>query len=188
MKILWLSLVAVVTVGSMPVVQGQYLAPRQYLRRLPQTQPPPPSGATLPPGPTVTPAPTPAPTASAAEAAKATSVKEATTQRTIEFQKKRALAGSASAQYALGLRYVEGDGVQKDLAEACKWLRAAAKQDFTWAKRKLVELEKEHGPLPPPAEDEPASPPVRTPGQDPVAPEQPVEPSAAPPVAPAPPV
>ena len=37
---------------------------------------------------------------------------------------------NASAQYQLGLRYDNGDGVQKDSAEAVKWFRKAAEQGY----------------------------------------------------------
>jgi TPR repeat protein len=35
-------------------------------------------------------------------------------------------AGNAAAQYNLGLRYRDGDGVSADLDESEKWLRKAA--------------------------------------------------------------
>lgn len=186
MRLVGLCLLTALTAGVLPDLQGQYLAPRQYLRRLPPAQQPSPQPtpgtAGLPPGPVIAPPPTPAPTASAAEAAKAASQKEATTKRVIEFQKKRALAGSAAAQYSLGVRYLEGDGVEQNLAEACKWLRAAAKQDYTWAKRKLVDLEKEHGQLPPPVEEDPAATPTPATGKVAAPPPSPEEtPAPAPP-------
>ena len=63
-----------------------------------------------------------------------------TVKKTIEFQKKRAAEGSPSAQYELGLRYLNGDGVEKDEAGGMKLLEESAKQDYTLAKRKLDEL------------------------------------------------
>ena len=145
--------------GTLAPLEAQYMAPRQYLRRLPQTQTPSaPGPSTLPPGPTVTPPPTSTAVPTAAEASKAAAEKEAAVKRTVEFQRKRAAGGSASAQYTLGMRYVQGDGVEKNLAEGCKWLRAAAKQDHVWARKKLEELEKELGPLPPDPVAKPASP------------------------------
>ena len=66
--------------------------------------------------------------------------KQETLRKTIEFQKKRALEGSPSAQYELGLRYLAGDGVEKDEATGLKLLEESAKQDYTLAKRKLEEL------------------------------------------------
>ena len=61
-------------------------------------------------------------------------------RKTIEFQKKRAAEGSPSAQYELGLRYLNGDGVEKDEAVGLKFLEDSAKQDYTLAKKKLEEL------------------------------------------------
>jgi TPR repeat protein len=66
--------------------------------------------------------------------------KQETLKKTIEFEKKNADKGSAWAQYSLGLRYLTGDGVEKDEDVARKWLEAAAKNDDTRAKKKLEEL------------------------------------------------
>ena len=150
MKPLLAGLSVVALLGGHASLEAQYLAPRQYLQRLPQTQTPAaPAPYGLPPGPTVTPPPNSTAAPTAAEANKAAANKEAALKRITEFQRKRAEGGSASAQYTLGMRYVQGDGVEKNLAEGCKWLRASAKQDHVWARKKLVELEKELGPLPP---------------------------------------
>jgi len=45
--------------------------------------------------------------------------------------------GDAEAQYALGLRCENGDGVEKDLTEAAKWYRMAAEQGHVEAQCKL---------------------------------------------------
>ena len=66
--------------------------------------------------------------------------KQETVKKTIEFQKKRAAEGSPSAQYELGVRYLTGDGLEKDEAEGIKLLEESAKQDYTLAKKKLDEL------------------------------------------------
>lgn len=50
------------------------------------------------------------------------------TTETLEQTKNAAEQGDASAQYNLGLRYVDGRGVAKDSAEAAKWFRKAADQ------------------------------------------------------------
>ena len=50
------------------------------------------------------------------------------TNETFEQTKNAAEKGDASAQYNLGLRYVDGRGVAKDSAEAAKWFRKAADQ------------------------------------------------------------
>ena len=51
----------------------------------------------------------------------------------------RALAeeGDAKAQYALGLFYQQGKGVQQDYAEAARWYRKAAEQGDSKAQRNL---------------------------------------------------
>jgi hypothetical protein len=43
----------------------------------------------------------------------------------------------APAQYQLGLRYANGDGVTKDYAEAVKWYRRAAEQGVPFAQFNL---------------------------------------------------
>jgi TPR repeat protein len=50
---------------------------------------------------------------------------------------RRAEAGDASAQNALGLRYSEGNGVAKDPAQAVTWWRKAAEQGFASAQYSL---------------------------------------------------
>ena len=45
----------------------------------------------------------------------------------------RAKAGDAEAQFTLGYVYSNGAGVAKDRAEAIKWYRQAADQDFLGA-------------------------------------------------------
>ena len=119
---------------------------RQLTRKIvpPQTnqppfrQTPPPSvarpAAPVPPQPT---AAVPAPVDPAKEKAK----QEEVLKKTIEFQKKRAAEGSPSAQYELGLRYLYGDGLEKNDAEGRKWIEQSAKNDYTPAKKKLEELE-----------------------------------------------
>ena len=72
--------------------------------------------------------------------ATAEKAKQETLRKTIEFQKKRAAEGSPSAQYELGLRYLYGDGLEKDEAAGMKLLEESAKQDYTLAKRRLEEL------------------------------------------------
>lgn len=121
---------------------GQYKGARSYMKRLNGT----PAAA---PAPTPTPAPASMPAAPAKpyhtplptiDPAKAQTEKEAQLQRTIEFQKKRAEEGSPTAQYDLGMRYLTGDGVDKDVDAAQKWLKAAAKNGNKDAEKKLAEL------------------------------------------------
>ena len=54
----------------------------------------------------------------------------------------RAAEGSPSAQYELGLRYLQGDGLEKNEAEGRKWIEQSAKNDYTQAKKKLEELDR----------------------------------------------
>lgn len=61
-------------------------------------------------------------------------------QRVIIFQKERAVAGKAWAQYDLGLRYLKGDGVAQDQDAARKWLAAAASQGHEDARQRLRRL------------------------------------------------
>jgi uncharacterized protein len=46
-------------------------------------------------------------------------------------------AGDASAQYNLGLLYLDGHGVPQNSAEAANWFRRAAEQDYTQAQHNL---------------------------------------------------
>lgn len=62
-------------------------------------------------------------------------------RRVVDFQKRRAEEGSESAQYELGLRYLKGDGVEKDEPAGRKWLALASKHGYLPATRKLEELD-----------------------------------------------
>ncbi len=133
-----------------PSAWAQYRSPRQYMRRIAPAQSapaqpssvaqPPASAVALPPGPAVV-APPSVPAPTEADLAKTAAAKEAADKRLLDFQTKRAEAGSPTAQYELGVRYLTGNGVQKNLLEARKWLAASAKQDNVWAQRKLKELD-----------------------------------------------
>ncbi len=68
--------------------------------------------------------------------------KDEMVRKTIAFQKKQAEAGAPTAQYDLGVRYLNGDGVEKDSELARKWLNASATNGNTQAAKKLLELEK----------------------------------------------
>lgn len=72
---------------------------------------------------------------------KARAAKEEAVRKTVEFQKKRADEGSESAQYELGVRYLKGDGVEKDEATARKWLTLSSKNGYGPATRKLEEID-----------------------------------------------
>ena len=76
--------------------------------------------------------------------------KEEVLKRTVEFQKKKAEEGSATSQYDLGMRFLKGEGVQKDDEAGLKWLKEAAKNGNNQAIKKLKELD-EAKTQPPPA-------------------------------------
>lgn len=61
-------------------------------------------------------------------------------QKAITDLKEVAYAGNVNAQVQLGVIYLTGDGVNKDDAEALKWLRKAADQDNALAERYLAEM------------------------------------------------
>lgn len=63
--------------------------------------------------------------------------------KAVEFEKKRAEDDYGWAQYALGVRYITGKGVEKDPAQARKWLEKAAKNGETQAVKKLEELDRD---------------------------------------------
>jgi len=68
--------------------------------------------------------------------------KEEILRKTIEFQKKRAEEGAPTAQYDLAMRYLNGDGVEKNLELAQKWLQASATNGNSQAAKRLEELKK----------------------------------------------
>ena len=63
--------------------------------------------------------------------------KEEVSRKTLEFQQRRALEGSAFAQFDMAMRYLNGDGVASDRKEARRLLELAAKGGNTRAKREL---------------------------------------------------
>ena len=58
-------------------------------------------------------------------------------QRLLAYQLKRAADGSAQAQYDLGIRYLNGDGVEVDESKARNYLEQAAKNGFQQAELQL---------------------------------------------------
>ena len=62
------------------------------------------------------------------------------TKKTVEFQRRKAAEGSPQFQYDLGMRYLKGDGVERDSKMARFWLKASADQSHTLAAKKLAEL------------------------------------------------
>lgn len=57
-----------------------------------------------------------------------------------EWFMKAALQGADKAQTAVGLAYLEGSGVERDLEQALLWLNRAAEQDEVLAQRTLVHV------------------------------------------------
>ena len=62
-----------------------------------------------------------------------TGASSAADQKPIEEVKAKAEAGDAESEVELGLRYDKGEGVVKDHAEAAKWYRKAAEQNYAAA-------------------------------------------------------
>lgn len=116
-----------------PALSAQYLSPRQYMKRLDLPPPPP-----RPTGPVVVAAPKPAATNAVVD--KATEEKLAAAKRAFDADKKKAEAGSATAQYNLAFRYLNGDGVKADHTEAKKWLQTSAKQGNKLAAKTLQQV------------------------------------------------
>ncbi len=108
-----------------------------------------PNAPATPPAPPVTQAPaavtppaTPAPILTNAVPEKTKEQKAEILRKTIEFQKKKAEEGAPTAQYDLGMRYLNGDGVEKDMDLAKKWLNASATNGNSQAVKKLESLNK----------------------------------------------
>lgn len=76
--------------------------------------------------------------------------KERLAQNTLAWQKERAEAGSSAAQFAMGMRYLKGDGVEPDPDKAMEYLKKASTNGESRATKKLQELES------PPKEEAPA--------------------------------
>lgn len=62
-------------------------------------------------------------------------------QNVIEFQMKQALRGSSRSQYDLGMRYLNGEGLNQNQELAVEWLRKSAEGGFKDAEVKLQMLE-----------------------------------------------
>jgi TPR repeat protein len=124
---------------SAQAVQAQYKGARDYTKRLNPVLSPPPR-PTAPPAAVA--APNRRPT-SPADVEKAKTEKAERLKRVVEFEKEQAEAGSPTYQYALGLRYLTGDGLEKDLPTARSWFEKAAKNGNKDAIKKLEELKKQ---------------------------------------------
>ena len=64
------------------------------------------------------------------------------TDQLLEFQKQSATKGMPESQYTLGMRYLNGNGVEQDQAKGKEWLEKAAAQGNFKARDKLREMEK----------------------------------------------
>ena len=62
-------------------------------------------------------------------------------QRVVNFQRQNAASGNPSSQYDLGMRYLKGDGVEQDTKQAHDWLKLAAQNGNSRAKKELPALE-----------------------------------------------
>lgn len=148
-------LAAALFIGTLSLHAQVGTSPRTLTKRIePLVRPQPPSAARpATPGaaaPTVA-APKAPPTAKELEQRKMEqSIEE---KKKLQWQMDRAEKGSDPAQFALGMRYLEGKGVPKDLKKARKWLEASAKQGNAEAKKALTE----HPELPPLEETKPAT-------------------------------
>jgi hypothetical protein len=58
-------------------------------------------------------------------------------QKAMKWYRKAAEQNLADAQHSLGFCYDQGQGVEKDYAEAVKWYRKAAEQNYTAAQHIL---------------------------------------------------
>ena len=81
-------------------------------------------------------------------------------KKKLQWQMERAEKGSDTSQFALGMRYLEGKGVEKDLKKARKWLEASSKQGNAEAKKALAE----HPDLPPVNPPKASAPPAKPQG------------------------
>lgn len=126
---------------------GQATAPREIVKKaVPKDQRTPPA----PPASAASSAKTPAQAKTVAPPVKVKTEaeKQEMEKKTVEFLTQRAKGGSASAQYDLALRYLDGKGVEKSEKEGRKWLEAAAKQGDAKAAKKIQELDKKSAATP----------------------------------------
>lgn len=122
---------------------GTATSPRTLTRKIAPPAPPAAPKINNSPAPGAVAAPAqPAAIPSKAQQASAVAKVSAEEQKKITWQKERAEAGSASTQYDLALRYIEGKGVEKDPKLAKKWLEKSAASGNEKAKLKLAELDK----------------------------------------------
>ena len=132
---------SVILVQAQPAHGGRYYANKAV---------PPDQRKTTPPPAPPSPAPAQSGAASTSTTTKAVPAihtktaeeKQEIVERTIEHQRKRAEAGNDIAQYDYGMRFLRGEGVEKNLDTARKWLERSAKQGNTLAQKQLDDLAK----------------------------------------------
>jgi TPR repeat protein len=139
-------------------------SPRTLTRRIaPQLRPQPASARPAPGAAGAAAAVTSQAPATAADLEQKQMEQSAEEKKKLQWQMERAEKGSDPSQYALGMRYLEGKGVEKDLKKARKWLTESAKQGNADAKKALTE----HPELPAldekKADEKPVTPPTKTP-------------------------
>jgi hypothetical protein len=137
MKILLLAYSFLLTIS----IQAQVgTSPRDITKRIePQVRRPAPAQAARPAGSAPAVAAQPQKPLTAAELEQKKAMESVEEKKKLQWQIERAEKGSDPAQFALGMRYFEGKGVEKDLKKARKWLEASAKQGNTDAKKALAE-------------------------------------------------
>ena len=134
-------------------------SPRTLTKRIePQIRPQPPAAARPAAGAAAPAAAAPKTPLTAAQLEQQKMEQSIEEKKKLQWQTDRAEKGSDPAQFALGMRYLEGKGVEKDLKKARKWLEASAKQGNAEAKKALAE----HPELPPLDEKEKSPPPTTT--------------------------
>ncbi|GEM_PF-2250114 len=58
-------------------------------------------------------------------------------QRIVDFQLQKAISGNPTSQYDIGIRYLKGDGLDQDRAQALNWLKMADQGGNSRAKKQL---------------------------------------------------
>lgn len=141
---------ALVVLTAVPSIFGQATSVKRIARQIktpPSAEPtngvskPTPPASARTPNPAAAPA-NPTPWYAPPPREKTKAEKEEAARKALEFQKKQAEEGSPTAQYDLGMRYLNGDGVERNPEAAKKWFELAAKQDHTQAKRQLEQISK----------------------------------------------
>jgi hypothetical protein len=114
-------------------------SPRTLTKRIePQIRPQPPAVHATPSGAAPAAAAPKAPP-TAAELEQKQMEQSAEEKKKLQWQMERAEKGSDPAQYTIGMRYLEGKGVEKDFKKARKWLTESARQGNADAKKALAE-------------------------------------------------